>query len=137
MKVNPTKHECLLSEIDQIFRDSYSWMKEGKVVDGRIKNITSYGAFVSIKSEDGLEHGIHGLVHKSEISWRQCDVPEDVLTEGDMQLVLEYNIQIQPVLVDLAIYGSKNLCFLSSSSRGPLSTFLQFDIRKLFLEAAV
>lgn len=94
LKVNPTSHQCVLSEIDQIFRDSLDWMKEGKIVDGKITNITSYGAFVNIKSEDGLEHGLHGLVHKSEISWRQCEYPEDILSEGetDCMWVLQFPI---------------------------------------------
>src|SRR6266568_2982687 len=38
-------------------------LEEGQVIDGRVKNITDYGAFVE------LEPGIEGLIHVSEMSW--------------------------------------------------------------------
>ena len=51
-------------------------LAEGSVVDGVVKNITDYGAFVDLG-------GIDGLLHVTDISWRRVNNPSDVLTIGD------------------------------------------------------
>ncbi|TXM59597.1 S1 RNA-binding domain-containing protein, partial [Methylobacterium sp. WL12] len=43
-------------------------LEEGQVIDGVVKNITEYGAFVE------LEPGIEGLIHVSEMSWTKKNV---------------------------------------------------------------
>jgi polyribonucleotide nucleotidyltransferase len=48
----------------------------GKVYDGKVKTIASYGAFVEILP------GKDGLLHISEIEWRRIHAVEDVLKEG-------------------------------------------------------
>ncbi|MBN1133146.1 MAG: polyribonucleotide nucleotidyltransferase [Bacteroidales bacterium] len=52
--------------------------EEGKIYTGKVKSITSFGAFVEILP------GKDGLLHISEIEWRRLDKVEDVLKEGDM-----------------------------------------------------
>jgi len=59
---------------------------KGDVIEGEIKNITSFGAFVEIVE------GIEGLLHISDIAWERIDKPEDVLTEGDNVEVKILNI---------------------------------------------
>jgi len=50
----------------------------GTKVKGKIRNLTSYGAFVE------LEEGIDGMVHVSDISWtRKINHPSEVLKKGD------------------------------------------------------
>ncbi|MCX8154949.1 MAG: 30S ribosomal protein S1 [Verrucomicrobiae bacterium] len=50
----------------------------GTRVKGKIRNLTSYGAFVE------LEEGIDGMVHVSDISWtRKINHPSEVLKKGD------------------------------------------------------
>jgi small subunit ribosomal protein S1 len=51
-------------------------MHEGQEVEGIVKNITDYGAFVDLG-------GIDGLLHSSDISWKRISHPTDVLTLGD------------------------------------------------------
>ena len=48
---------------------------EGQVVDGIVKNITEYGAFVDLG-------GIDGLLHVTDIAWRRINHPSEVLTVG-------------------------------------------------------
>ncbi len=55
--------------------DRYSALKEGDIVSGQVRSLTSYGAFVDIG-------GIDGLLHVSDISWSRVNAPEDVLTVG-------------------------------------------------------
>ena len=48
---------------------------EGQVIDGTVKNLTDYGAFVDLG-------GIDGLLHVTDIAWRRVNHPSEVLTIG-------------------------------------------------------
>lgn len=87
-QVNRATYQCVLSETDQIFRDSMDILKVGSLVTGVITNITDYGAFVSVTSPDGIRHGIYGMIHRSEVSWNLGDDLEDVIKQGDEVTVL-------------------------------------------------
>jgi small subunit ribosomal protein S1 len=50
-------------------------LAEGQIVDGVVKNITDYGAFVDLG-------GIDGLLHVTDIAWKRVNHPSDVLTVG-------------------------------------------------------
>jgi small subunit ribosomal protein S1 len=50
-------------------------LTEGQVVEGLVKNITDYGAFVDLG-------GIDGLLHVTDISWKRVNHPADVLSVG-------------------------------------------------------
>ena len=50
-------------------------LAEGQVVDGVVKNITDYGAFVDLG-------GIDGLLHVTDIAWKRVNHPSDVLHVG-------------------------------------------------------
>ncbi|MFC7048480.1 30S ribosomal protein S1 [Emcibacter nanhaiensis] len=51
-------------------------LSEGAVVEGVVKNITDYGAFVDLG-------GIDGLLHVTDISWKRINHPSEVLNIGD------------------------------------------------------
>ena len=50
-------------------------LKEGQTVEGVVKNITDYGAFVDLG-------GIDGLLHVTDIAWRRINHPSEVLSIG-------------------------------------------------------
>jgi small subunit ribosomal protein S1 len=50
-------------------------LEEGQTVDGVVKNITDYGAFVDLG-------GIDGLLHVTDIAWRRVNHPTEVLNVG-------------------------------------------------------
>ena len=80
LKVKPKDRRISLS-IKQLKPDPWSNASEryrtGTVVEGRVGNITSYGAFVE------LEEGVDGLVHLSELSWTQrIKHPKEMLKKG-------------------------------------------------------
>jgi small subunit ribosomal protein S1 len=52
-----------------------SSLEEGQVIDGVVKNITDYGAFVDLG-------GIDGLLHVTDIAWRRVNHPTDILNIG-------------------------------------------------------
>ena len=51
-------------------------LAEGQIIDGVVKNITDYGAFVDLG-------GIDGLLHVTDIAWRRVNHPSEVLTIGE------------------------------------------------------
>ncbi len=51
-------------------------MSEGQIVDGVVKNITDYGAFIDLG-------GIDGLLHVTDMSWKRINNPADVLKVGE------------------------------------------------------
>jgi small subunit ribosomal protein S1 len=52
-----------------------SSLEEGQIVEGVVKNITDYGAFVDLG-------GIDGLLHVTDIAWRRINHPSEVLSIG-------------------------------------------------------
>ena len=62
-------------ELKEQRKELLSTIKEGSIVEGRIKNITDYGVFVDLG-------GIDGLVHVTDISWKKINHPSDVLELG-------------------------------------------------------
>ncbi len=51
-------------------------LEEGSVVEGIVKNITDYGAFIDLG-------GVDGLLHVTDISWKRINHPSEVLNIGD------------------------------------------------------
>ena len=63
--------------------DLLETIKEGSVVQGVVKNITDYGAFVDLG-------GVDGLLHVTDISWKRVNHPSEVLQVGqsiDVQVI--------------------------------------------------
>ena len=52
-----------------------SKISEGSILDGKVKNMTDYGAFIDLG-------GIDGLVHITDISWKRINHPSDMLVLG-------------------------------------------------------
>ncbi len=50
-------------------------LSEGQILDGVVKNITDYGAFIDLG-------GVDGLLHVTDISWKRVNHPSEVLTIG-------------------------------------------------------
>lgn len=51
-------------------------LEEGMAVDGVVKNITEYGAFVDLG-------GVDGLLHVTDMAWRRVNHPSEILTIGE------------------------------------------------------
>ena len=66
-----------------------SKISEGSILDGKVKNITDYGAFIDLG-------GIDGLVHVTDISWKRINHPSDELVIGSevKVIVLKYDEKI-------------------------------------------
>lgn len=71
--------------------------KEGSIVEGKVVNLVSFGAFVE------LEPGLEGLVHISQISKERIPTPQDVLKVGDVVKVKILNINKEEKKLSLSI----------------------------------
>jgi len=70
----------------------------GSVVEGRVRNMTDFGAFVEI------EEGIDGLVHVSDLSWtKRVKHPSEVLKKGQMVQAVILNIDSSSHRLSLGI----------------------------------
>jgi len=51
-------------------------LAEGQIIDGLVKNITDYGAFIDLG-------GIDGLLHVTDMAWRRVNHPSEIVNVGD------------------------------------------------------
>jgi small subunit ribosomal protein S1 len=67
-------------------------LKEGMILDGVVKNITDYGAFVDLG-------GVDGLLHVTDIAWRRINHPSEALTIGQQVKVqvIRFNSDTQRI----------------------------------------
>jgi small subunit ribosomal protein S1 len=56
--------------------DTLKTLEEGQIVEGVVKNLTDYGAFIDLG-------GIDGLLHITDMSWGRVTHPSDILAVGD------------------------------------------------------
>ena len=67
----------LLEELRESQRSiTLKTLEEGQVVEGVVKNLTDYGAFIDLG-------GIDGLLHITDMSWGRVNHPSDILAVGD------------------------------------------------------
>jgi small subunit ribosomal protein S1 len=71
---------------------------EGTVIEGKVRNLTEFGAFVEITE------GIDGLIHVSDMSWtKRVKHPSEVLKKGDVVRARITNIDVENQRVSLSI----------------------------------
>jgi small subunit ribosomal protein S1 len=87
-----SRRVLLEKERDQMKARTLETLEEGQVLDGTIKNLTEYGAFVDLG-------GIDGLLHITDMSWGRVNHPSEVFKVGDKVTVkvLKYNAETERV----------------------------------------
>jgi ribosomal protein S1 len=75
-------------------KELFTRLQEGDIVEGVVKNITDFGAFVDLGGADGL-------LHISEMSWGRVEHPRKVLKVGDKLKVLVKEISGSKVALSL------------------------------------
>ena len=63
-------------ELKEQREELLSTIEEGSIVEGKVKNITDYGAFIDLG-------GMDGLVHITDISWTKINSPSEILNLGE------------------------------------------------------
>ncbi len=66
-------HKALIeAELEQQKREIIAKLEKGQVLEGTVKNITSYGVFIDLG-------GVDGLIHITDLSWGRVNHPEEVV----------------------------------------------------------
>jgi len=66
-------HKALIeAELEQQKKEIIAKLEKGQVLEGTVKNITSYGAFIDLG-------GVDGLIHITDLSWGRVNHPEEVV----------------------------------------------------------
>ena len=71
-------------------------IKEGEKIEGTIKNLTDYGAFVDLG-------GLDGLLHITDLSWKRVMHPKEVLNVGDKMELLVLSFDQEKMRVSLGL----------------------------------
>jgi len=66
-------HKALIeAELEQQKAEIISKLEKGQILEGTVKNITSYGAFIDLG-------GVDGLVHITDLSWGRINHPDEIV----------------------------------------------------------
>ncbi|KEI00400.1 bifunctional 4-hydroxy-3-methylbut-2-enyl diphosphate reductase/30S ribosomal protein S1 [Clostridium botulinum] len=95
-KIVASRRELLIKAQAQRQDEAWNSLEKDEVVEGEIRRLTSFGAFVDV-------NGIDGLLHVSEISWGRVEKPEDVLKIGEKVKVCILDIDKENKKLSLSI----------------------------------
>ena len=88
------RKQLILAVKAQKQKELFEKINTGDTVEGRVKNVTDFGAFIDLGGADGL-------LHISEMSWGRVENPKKVLKVGDTLKVLIKDIQGEKIALSL------------------------------------
>jgi small subunit ribosomal protein S1 len=100
---------------DENREEALSSIKEGLVLDGVVKNITDYGAFIDLGSVDGL-------LHVTDISWGRINHPSEILTLGQTVQVMITKFNEETKRISLGMKQLEDNPWKGIESRYPKGT---------------
>ncbi|MGN0326348.1 MAG: 30S ribosomal protein S1 [Lachnospiraceae bacterium] len=126
---NPKKRRCIgdcrtvLRERKEAMRaELISKFQEGDIIEGEVKNVTSFGAFVDIG-------GLDGLLHISEMSWGHVDKPSNVLSKGDKVKVIIKEIKGDKIA--LSVRFDENNPWLKAADKYAIGTVVKGKVARM------
>ena len=75
------RRQLMVAKKEELQKELFARIKEGDVVEGTVKNVTDFGAFIDLGGADGL-------LHISEMSWGRVENPKKVFKVGDVVKVM-------------------------------------------------
>ena len=88
------RREILVEQKKEAARELFERIQPGDVVDGVVKNVTDFGAFVDLGGADGL-------LHISEMSWGRVENPKKIFKVGEPLTVLIKDIKGEKIALSL------------------------------------
>ena len=88
------RKQLVVAQKAEMQKELLERIKEGDIVDGTVKNVTDFGAFVDLG-------GVDGLLHISEMSWGRIEHPKKVFKVGDKLKVLIKEINGSKIALSL------------------------------------
>ena len=135
LKVDPTEEKISLgmkqTEADPWVVLPYKF-PVGTRIEGKVRNLTSFGAFVEI------EPGIDGLIHISDMSWtKRVQHPSEVVKKGDSVEVIVLNIDTDNKRISLGLKQATEDPWLSIGESYPVGTELRGKVVRLMDKGVV
>ena len=88
------RRQLLVAERAEKQKELFAKLKVGDTVEGTVKNVTDFGAFIDLG-------GVDGLLHISEMSWGRVDNPKKMFHVGDTLKVLVKDIHDTKIALSL------------------------------------
>ncbi|MDL1913086.1 MAG: 30S ribosomal protein S1 [Bergeyella sp.] len=103
VKINPefknvvVSHKALIeADIADQKKEIISQLEKGQVLEGTVKNITSYGVFIDLG-------GVDGLIHITDLSWSRVNHPSEVLEDGQTVKVVILDFDDEKTRIQLGM----------------------------------
>ena len=103
VKINPefknvvVSHKALIeADIEGQKKEIIAQLEKGQVLEGTVKNITSYGVFIDLG-------GVDGLIHITDLSWSRVNHPSEILSEGQTVKVVILDFDDEKTRIQLGM----------------------------------
>ncbi|MDP2454751.1 MULTISPECIES: 30S ribosomal protein S1 [unclassified Kaistella] len=103
VKINPefknvvVSHKALIeADIEGQKKEIIAQLEKGQVLEGTVKNITSYGVFVDLG-------GVDGLIHITDLSWSRVNHPSEILEDGQTVKVVILDFDDEKTRIQLGM----------------------------------
>ena len=135
LKVDPNEEKISLG-MKQTEQDPWMMLPEkypiGTRLNGKVRNLTSFGAFVEI------EPGIDGLIHISDMSWtKRVQHPSEVVKKGDSVDVVILNVDAENKRISLGLKQATEDPWLRIGETYPVGTELRGKVVRLMDKGVV
>ncbi len=92
------RKQLIVAKKDALKKDLFEKIQVGATVEGTVKNITDFGAFIDLGGADGL-------LHISEMSWGRVENPKKIFKVGDAVKAFVKDIQGEKIALSLKFEG--------------------------------
>src|SRR5213596_3286007 len=135
LKVDPNEEKISLG-MKQTEEDPWMALPQkypvGMRIKGKVRNLTSFGAFVEI------EPGIDGLIHISDMSWtKRVQHPSEVVKKGDAVDVVILNIDSENKRISLGLKQAEEDPWLRIGENYPVGTEMRSKVVRLMDKGVV
>ena len=103
VKINPefknvvVSHKALIeADIEDQKKEIIAQLEKGQVLEGTVKNITSYGVFIDLG-------GVDGSIHITDLSWSRVNHPSEILEDGQTVKVVILDFDDEKTRIQLGM----------------------------------
>ncbi len=118
-----SRREVLLEEQEKL-RQKLMEIRPGDVIEGVVKNVTDFGAFVDIG-------GIDGLIYISELSWTKIGHPSEVVKPGDKVKVKVLEVDPENMKISLSLKLLQPHPWEKVKEKYPVGTTVRGTVKKI------
>ena len=119
-----SRRQVLEKEREDKQREVFDTIEAGQILQGTVKRLVDYGAFIDIG-------GVDGLAHISDLSWERVSQPSDVLKVGDVIDVYVKNVDPEAHRISLSVKNTQRDPWLDKAEKYVEGDYIEGKIVKL------